>query len=231
MKDKFKSIGAGSLVILLYFITMLYPTLPFKLLNVDFTSMPTFLKVTYAISLDIVLLFLIYLVFKKDLIKDFKDFKKNNLNYFKKYLKIWLYGLIAMYFCNLIMTIINNGNLPGNEEGVRNLLTQMPFYMFISAVVLGPTIEELIFRKGIRKILFFNDKLFIIFAGLIFGSLHVVGNINSWIDLLYIIPYSSLGVAFAYMYVKSKNIFVPIMFHTIHNGLLVSLQILLSLFV
>lgn len=231
MKEQLKSIGTGLLVILLYFAVMLYPTLPFQLVNADYSALPISIKIIYAIALNIVLLFLIFLIFKKDIIKDFKDFKKNNLTYFKKYTKIWIYGLIVMGFFNLIISALNNGGIPGNEADVRTMLNKLPFYMFITSVILGPTIEELIFRKGIKKIVFFNDKLFIIMSGLIFGSLHVISNVSSWIDLLYIIPYSSLGIAFAYMYAKSENIFVPIMFHTIHNGLLVSLQILLSLLV
>jgi membrane protease YdiL (CAAX protease family) len=48
-------------------------------------------------------------------------------------------------------------------------------------------------------------------------------------DLLFIIPYSIPGFIFAYVYTKSKNICIPISLHFIHNGIMMSLQILLLL--
>ena len=64
-------------------------------------------------------------------------------------------------------------------------------------------------------------------SGLIFGGLHVIGNVNSIIDLLYLIPYCVPGFAFAYMLSKTNNIFVPMGFHFLHNGVTMSLQVIL----
>ena len=80
-----------------------------------------------------------------------------------------------------------------------------------------------------RKLLPYSNKLFILFSGLIFGALHVVINLENLVDLLYIIPYSIPGFIFAYIYTKSKNIMVPISLHFLHNGIMMSLQILLLL--
>ena len=44
--------------------------------------------------------------------------------------------------------------------------------------------------------------------------------------MLYIIPYGLFGSVFAYMYSKTKNIFVPMTFHFIHNTVLVILSFL-----
>ena len=69
--------------------------------------------------------------------------------------------------------------------------------------------------------------LFILLSGLVFGSMHVIGTCEHLIDLLFIIPYSIPGFIFAYCHVKSKNIFVPISLHLIHNSLMMILQIVL----
>ena len=57
-----------------------------------------------------------------------------------------------------------------------------------------------------------------------------LSNVNSIVDLLYLIPYSVPGCAFAYILTKTNNIFVPIGFHFLHNGVTMSLQILLLIF-
>ena len=63
-------------------------------------------------------------------------------------------------------------------------------------------------------------------SGLIFGSMHVIGNFNSLIDLLFIIPYSIPGFMFAYIYKKTNNICVPIGMHCMHNSIMILLQII-----
>ena len=65
-------------------------------------------------------------------------------------------------------------------------------------------------------------------SGLIFGALHLTVA-TSLKELLFIIPYSIPGFIFAYTLTKSKNIFVPISLHTMHNTLMILLQLLLTL--
>ena len=91
--------------------------------------------------------------------------------------------------------------------------------------IFAPINEEIIFRKSIQDCLK-NKWVFIIVSGLIFGYLHVLGS-ESLYDFLYIIPYGSLGAAFAYLLSKTDNIYVTILMHLIHNGLLTIISILL----
>ena len=86
--------------------------------------------------------------------------------------------------------------------------------------------EELTFRKSIRNI--FNNKIvFIIISSFIFGGLHVLTYDIKLLDLLYLIPYCAPGVAFAYILVKTDNIFNTISLHLIHNTILMTLQVIL----
>lgn len=226
---KYKDVFIGISILLIYYVITINAALPFQLLKINTSELPRFLVLTYTVCIQIIIIITIILLVKDKFMANLKDFKKNNLEYFKKYLKYWLYACIVMVFSNLIISLLNNGAIAGNEEGVRDILANNPIYLFISAVFIAPVLEELVFRQGIRNI-FKNDYLFIAVAGLVFGAMHVIGNVNSWVDYLYLIPYSAPGIAFAYMLVKSKNIFVPMSFHFIHNGILISLQILLMLF-
>ena len=82
-----------------------------------------------------------------------------------------------------------------------------------------PFTEEMIFRKSLRNC--FNNKvLYILLSGLIFGSMHLL-SASSIVELVFLIPYSSLGCVFAYMYYKTDNIFVPMTFHMMHNTIIV----------
>jgi membrane protease YdiL (CAAX protease family) len=69
--------------------------------------------------------------------------------------------------------------------------------------------------------------VFIITSGIVFGLLHVITSFDYLYDLLYIIPYSSLGIAFALIYYRTNNVFSSIFVHALHNTILVILNIFL----
>ena len=47
--------------------------------------------------------------------------------------------------------------------------------------------------------------------------MHIFGQATSILDYVYIVPYMSLGVAFALLYSKTDNIFSSISMHCLHN--------------
>ena len=129
------------------------------------------------------------------------------------------------------MTFAGNGTMmPENEEIIRSNFQVAPIYMYLSSVVIAPLMEELVFRRGIRNIVP-NNVFFILISGLVFGCLHVVlGGFQTPLELLYIIPYSIPGFIFAYVLTKTDNVLVTAAIHTFHNGILMSLQFLMLLF-
>ena len=130
-----------------------------------------------------------------------------------------------MMISNFIINSLT-GTIAGNEQSIQNTLTKLPLYTFIQAAIFAPFVEEMVFRQSIKNIIT-NKTTFIIASGLIFGGLHVIGNIHTLYDILYIIPYATPGIVFAYILAKTDNIFVPITIHFIHNFLLITLQLLL----
>ena len=98
-----------------------------------------------------------------------------------------------------------------------------PIIMLITAGIIGPINEELIFRKCFKNILK-NKWFFILISGIVFGYLHVSGA-NSLNQFLYIIPYSSLGIAFATTYYKTNTVFSSIFVHMLHNTILTLISI------
>lgn len=213
-------------VVSIYFILNELQLLPIALSGINYETMPLILKVIYLLSYELLLISVICLILNKEISIAIKDIKKNHMKYFKQYFKYWLYALIIMFASNLIINQISGGQIAGNEETIRNMFSQAPIYIFISSVFFAPVLEELVFRQGIRNI-FSNNTVFIIVSGLVFGGLHVVGNINAWYDILYLIPYCTPGFIFAYILTKTDNIFVPMGIHFLHNGIIMSLQVLL----
>ena len=219
-------IGFGAFI--LYFILGKLEALPFYLLNINVDTIPTTIKVIYMMCYEIVFMTIIAFIFKDKLIKDFKDIKKNHKKYYSNCFKYWLIGIMIMMLSNMIIIFINGGSIAGNEESIREMMKVSPIYIFFSAVLFAPLVEELVFRQAFKYM--FSDKwLFIFMSAFVFGGLHVFSSAETLIDLLYIIPYGAPGFVFAYMLSKTDNIFVPMGFHFMHNGILVALQILLML--
>lgn len=229
MKNNDKLALKGIAAFLIYFLVSELQALPFLILGIDINSLSSFVTSTYTIIIELIIILSIFLLFKDYIIKCFKDLKKNHKIYFKKYFKYWflMYGL--MLVTNAIILFVFDGTGPNNQDIINEMFAKNPIYVFILSVILAPIIEEFAFRLSFKAI-FKNKYLFIITSGLLFGSFHVLPLFENMVDLLYIIPYSIPGFIFAYTLYKSDNIFVPMGLHLFHNGLSMSLQILLLLF-
>ena len=220
-------IGIGSIII--YFLLSKLEILPFQLLDIDYAKIPLYLKIIYLLVYQIFLILIIVYINNKKLKKDIDDIKINHKKYFKRTLKYWLISLFIMYISNFLIQIMNSG-IATNEQIIRDQFQVSPIYIFISAVILAPVLEELIFRQSFRN-LFRNKWLFVVISGLVFGSMHAfTGGSFSLINFLYLIPYSAPGMAFALMLYETDNIFVSMGFHMLHNGIMVGLQFLLFFF-
>lgn len=224
MKNKiiniFKSIG----IILLL---LLFSTFFFALFNIDPKSITDKEYLLYLTISEFVLLIIFILIYHKTLIKDgknyFKDFRKN----FEVSFKYWLIGFILMVISNIIIVYVLKQTIADNEEIVRSYIDISPLLMIFSTVIYAPICEELTFRKSIKDAIK-NKWLYILVSGLLFGYLHIASYINTPLDLIHIIPYSSLGIVFALLYYKTDNIFSTITVHAMHNLLSVLVYILLG---
>lgn len=162
---------------------------------------------------------ILFIIYYKDIISEFNITKKSLKEHFKRYFKYYLIGLCLMMIFNGIIGVIFHA-ISDNESNVRNILFSKPFLFMINISILAPLEEELVYRKSIRTI-FDNRILYSIVSGLVFGFAHLSINFLSGTfvvsDLVYLLPYASLGVSFALMVYDSKSTFTSVMFHSIHN--------------
>ena len=229
-KENLKQPILGLCVVASYFIYSYFQTLPLSLVGINYYNLSMFNKIIYLMITELIYLLILFYIYRKEYIKDFKKYVKNFKDYMPKYMEYWALAFSLMLISNFIIITLFPNSVATNQVAINNILVEAPFYMIVSAVLFAPFLEETIFRFSFRKI-FKNDLIFIILSGLVFGGLHVIGSFNNLIDLIYIIPYSIPGVIFAYTLVKSKNIFVPMSLHFFHNGIMIFIQIVLLSFI
>lgn len=165
------------------------------------------------------------IIYRKDLKKEWKIFKSKLSDNLDIGIKYWLIGLFFMMSTNILINLIWKSGTATNEQAVQKMITSLPFVMLLSAGILAPLNEEILFRKCFRDT-FKNNIVFALASGIFFGFLHV-STATTLSQFIYIVPYSCLGISFAIMYVKTKSVFTSMMMHMAHNSILTLLSILL----
>lgn len=218
MKIKIKEIIKFILIFLLYLLYSDIIIIILTKLGVNIKVLPNNLKIAIMFLINLSLMIMLFIFYSKSIKENLKDLKLNFKSYIKNNFKYYVIGLLIMIISNIIISFFVEGNST-NETLIREYINIMPIYMIFSSCIYAPFTEEMVFRKSLRNC--FNNKvLYILLSGLIFGSMHLL-SASSLVELVFLIPYSSLGCVFAYMYYKTNNIFVPMTFHMLHNTIIV----------
>ncbi|MFC4025476.1 CPBP family intramembrane glutamic endopeptidase [Oceanobacillus longus] len=104
-----------------------------------------------------------------------------------------------------------------NTQQIMDITRAAPLFMLIPAII-APILEELIFRKIIFGTFYKRMNFFLagLLSALIFGFIHG--------EPQHILIYASMGFVFAFLYVKTKRILVPIIVHAGMNTMVVLAQ-------
>ena len=219
-----KKIIKNILIFISYFVYEYLFIAILEAFGINYSNLKYNNKVLLVFTFYVIYLLFIIFMYRKELIEDIHDFKKNYKKYLNKYVALYFLGVLLMAVSNLILQKITNLEISGNEENVRALISKVPLFMAFSSVIYAPFIEEMIFRKSIKNII--NNKyVFIILSGIIFGALHI-SNFRDFNQILMGIPYIIMGIDFAYIYYKTNNIFTTMTFHLCHNLILFTLQLI-----
>ncbi|WP_373895198.1 lysostaphin resistance A-like protein [Virgibacillus natechei] len=131
-------------------------------------------------------------------------------------------GVIMAFLAQSLAGIIEVELLgidPGSEntQQIMNIARALPIFMIIPAII-APVLEEIIFRKIIFGQFYAKTNFFIaaLLSALIFGIIHL--------DPTHLLVYASMGFVFAFLYVKTKRILVPIIVHAAMNTIVVIVQ-------
>jgi len=209
------------LVLLLFFTSSMFQIIPIKIFNLDINNISNDIKpwlTLFSKSITLIILVLLYYKdFKRHLINLRKMKKEKLIVKFDHAFRYWLIGLIIMLVSNILIKNLGIGNAQ-NDVSVTNNLMFSPIIFGLITFILAPILEEITFRLAFKDI-FKNKWIYILLSGLVFGSIHVIFSLTDITQLLYLIPYCSLGIAFSYIYYDSDNIYIPISFHILHNSL------------
>ena len=178
-------------------------------------------KLAFTIGMFIIqfiILGTVYFINKDDVDSNFKDFKINYKKYLRLAFLIWIIGFLVMIGINYIINnfILSEATLASNELALRERLASNPIYYIAVISLIGPIIEELVFRLSFNTIK--NKYLYIALASSVFAALHILADINTLLAF-YFFSYLALGLTFTLAYYKTKNIFPAIIIHIFHNSL------------
>lgn len=219
-----KNLFAILKTIILFLLLFTFTDIVVGVFDIDISGLSNEEKYLVGFGTEISFLIILYLAYRKTLGKDFKEFFGDFFNNFEFSFKYYLIGFLVMITSNFTIVVFTKNGIAGNEESIRSLIEVAPLYMIFSVTLYAPFTEELIFRKGFRDV-FKNNFVYVLVSGVTFGALHVITYIKTPMDYIYLIPYCSLGLAFAYTYCKSNNIFSTISMHFLHNTMAIVLYL------
>lgn len=216
------------LIFVLFYFSSLFQYIPIILLKINIKTMSNECAILLNLFSNLCILIILFIIYRKSLKKDFKKFTKNLYENLDTAIKYYLLGMLGMIITNLFINVVLNGAGADNEKIVQGMISTMPYLMILIAGITAPIIEEIVFRKTYLDA-FKNKYLYLFLSSFIFGMMHIISSLDNAptiTDILYFIPYSCLGLSFAYMDYKQKNVFPSICMHIFHNTLLIILSII-----
>ena len=102
---------------------------------------------------------------------------------------------------------------PANQTSLDKAFYEAPIFNSILSIIIGPIIEEFIFRFLPYRFIK-NKTLYIIVSTVVFAAMHVVNDPNPF---YYIWFYMMRPLYYGYRYHKTKDILVPLSMHSLNN--------------
>lgn len=105
-----------------------------------------------------------------------------------------------------------------NTQNILSIMETFPLLVIIIAMI-GPILEEIIFRKIIFGVIYERTNFFIgaLVSSVFFAAAHS--------DFAHFLLYTAMGFTFSFLYAKTKRIIVPIGAHMLMNSLVILVQI------
>lgn len=200
--------------VLIYLCWSIFMHLPLNLLGIKLQSN---MMALYEFIITFLLFILIFFMYKTELIKEFKSSDK-------KQIKIIFINVLVIFFImgfsNMISYTILKGNIMSSINNFEiSCINTKNLILIVRILILSPIIEELVFRKSVRTVIN-NDSFFILFSGLLLGSLYVIAQTPSLVGILSSISYILVGIYLSYSYTKTNNILINILTRIIYNLLM-----------
>ncbi len=146
---------------------------------------------------------------------------KNIINEIKKIGKEILMFIPILLISYCVTSFIMVGQ-SANQTSLYNSFYKAPILNSILIIIIGPIMEEFIFRFLPYNFIK-NRTLYIIVSAVVFAAMHVINDPNPF---YYIWFYMMRPLYYGYRYHKTKDILVPFSMHSLNN--LIATLLLLS---
>lgn len=179
-----------------------------------------------SISIWTVFSFFVTLLITLYYLKDEITVRNRNLRSIPLVLGWSVYGvllaLIAQRIAIMIETLLGVDVGSENTENILDLINVVPIMIFVPSII-GPILEEIIFRKIIFGFLYKKTNFFLaaLISSIIFSAAHM--------EFEHLLLYSAIGFTFSYLYVKTDRIIIPILAHILMNTYVVMSQFFLQM--
>ncbi len=129
---------------------------------------------------------------------------------FGKLLGFWAMCMPVMYLGNIIGTVLSRVINQDSVNSIEVLLQESSLIQVVTVCILGPIVEEFVFRKTIiDRTRRYGEKYAIFFSALLFGLFHF-----NFFQFFYAF---GLGAVFGYIYIKSGKIQYTMGLHMLIN--------------
>lgn len=120
---------------------------------------------------------------------------------------------IPILIISICITFLFMIGVPDNQTSIISSFNEAPIFNLINIVILGPIMEELIFRFLPYRFIK-NKLLYVVFSAFIFAGMHVLNDPNPF---YYIWFYMMRPLYYGYRYYETQDILVPISMHSLNN--------------
>lgn len=223
----------GSYLLVFYIVATVIAKI---LLDVFPTDDMNFLSAMHNLIVYLLLFAAVIAINYKEIILEIKSFSSQQKLFLKILGAAGIFYAISLFANTLVSNIEIYANIANrildkhssitstaeNQTAIEGMLQGNSFLpMVLSACIIGPICEELVFRKAFFAI-FKSKEVGIVVSSLCFGLIHITSSIGMGYDLLSMylmtIPYVISGVAFGLVYIKNDcNIVMPTIVHMLSN--------------
>ena len=213
-----------------------------------FDHMSNVLNVVLQVVIYVIILVAAIIICGKIFLKDLKKFKGKYIGYAAMGFGLVYAGSFIGSRLLTLLQVTENKSDATNQEAINAMFSQGPaaiLALFVVTVLIAPIVEEIVFRKCIFN-LFKDKKMGLYVSTIAFGLLHVISPLtvvfvqcltheadifDLYLELMYIIPYSLMGLGMGIAYMKSNNnIIAPILTHTANNLISFIISLLMVMF-
>jgi uncharacterized protein len=210
------------IIILTYVLAQFATVLPYYLTKIiDINNLPYVTVIWNIVVFGIAVI--ISLLLLKSEIRDFFQAREKGIG------QIILWSILGFFLVMIAQGvssvierfIIGVDTASENTLVLMQVAREIPVFLII-ITILGPILEELVFRKAIFGSLYKRMNFFFsaIISGVLFAVLHM--------DFSHLLTYIAAATVFAFLYVETKKIIVPIIVHMSMNTMAVIAQLSLD---